>query len=106
MGDLVTVDLHLPIYDPEEFSAILEKVKLLDFETVVPGHGYPGGNELIYTLEKYLTFLIKNTKEAVKNGVSFEDFVFNLEIPDEYGDWKGVHGIRGNLSKVYAFYVG
>jgi cyclase len=106
MGDLVTVDLHLPIYDPEEFCAILKKMKLLDIETVVPGHGSPGGNELVCTLEKYLSFLIKKTKEAVKNGVPFEVFVSNLEIPDEYAEWKGVNGIRGNLTKVYAFYAG
>ncbi|WP_187443564.1 MBL fold metallo-hydrolase [Rossellomorea aquimaris] len=106
MGDLVTVDLHVPIYDPEEFCAILKKVKLLDIETVVPGHGSPGGNELVCTLEKYLSFLIEKTKEAVKNGVPLEVFVSNLEIPDEYGEWKGVNGIRGNLSKVYAFYAG
>jgi cyclase len=106
MGDLVTVDLHLPLYDPEQFRTILEKVKLLDIETVVPGHGFPGGNELVCTLEKYLSFLIENTKEAVKNGVTFEVFVSNLEIPVEYAEWKGVNGIRGNLSKVFAFYVG
>jgi cyclase len=106
MGDLVTVDLHLPIYDPEEFCAILKKMKLLDIETVVPGHGSPGGNELVCTLEKYLSFLINKTKEAVKNGVPFEVFVSNLEIPDEYAEWKGVNGIRGNLAKVYAFYSG
>ncbi|MFI8575379.1 MBL fold metallo-hydrolase [Rossellomorea aquimaris] len=106
MGDLVTVDLHVPIYDPEQFSAILENVKLLDIETVVPGHGYPGGNELVCTLEKYLAFLIENTKEAVKNGVPFKVLVSNLEIPDEYVEWIGVNGIRGNLSKVYAFYAG
>lgn len=104
MGDLVTVDLHLPIYDPEEFSTILEKVKLLDMETVVPGHGYPGGNELLCTMEKYLAFLIGKTKEAVKNNVSLEVFVSNLEIPDPYTEWRGVNGIRGNLSKVYAYY--
>jgi len=106
MGDLVTVDLHLPIYDPEEFCAILKKMKLLDIEIVVPGHGSPGGNELVCTLEKYLSFLIEKTKEAVKNGVPFEVFVSKLEIPDEYAEWKGVNGIRGNLSKVYAFYAG
>ncbi|WP_044338803.1 MBL fold metallo-hydrolase [Rossellomorea aquimaris] len=104
MGDLVTVDLHVPIYDPEEFSTILEKVKLLDMETVVPGHGYPGGNELLCTMEKYLAFLIGKTKEAVKNNVPLEVYVSNLEIPDAYTVWRGVNGIRGNLSKVYAYY--
>ncbi|MGM0840137.1 MAG: MBL fold metallo-hydrolase [Bacillota bacterium] len=104
MGDLVTVDLHLPIYDPEEFCAILKKVKLLGIETVVTGHGYPGGSELVFTLEKYLCLLIENTKVAVRNGVPFEVFVSNLEIPNEYAEWKGVNGIKGNLSKVYAFY--
>ena len=105
MGDLVTADLHLPIYDPEKFSAILEKVKLLDIANIVPGHGFPGSNDLLCTLEKYLAFLIGKTKEAVRNSVPLEVFVSNLEIPTEYAEWKGVKGIRGNLSNVYAFYT-
>lgn len=39
MGDLVTENLHLPIYNPDDYSSILKKVKELDILTFVPGHG-------------------------------------------------------------------
>ncbi|PFA63047.1 hypothetical protein CN378_18605 [Bacillus sp. AFS015802] len=106
MGDLVTVDLHVPIDDPEAFSSILKEVKQLGMEAVVPGHGDPGGNELVSTMQKYVDFLIRKSKEAVTNHVSLEDFVSNLEVPDEYAEWKGVSGMKGNLSKVYGYYNG
>ena len=104
MGDLVTVDLHLPIYDPVIFSAILEKVKSLDIDLIVPGHGSPGNKELLYTLDNYLTFLKEKTTEALKVGVTLEDLVSTLEIPNEYSEWKGVNGSKGNLATVYGYY--
>ena len=42
MGDIITEELHLPIYNPKEFLTILENVKQMDIETVVPGHGEVG----------------------------------------------------------------
>ncbi|MCA1063745.1 MBL fold metallo-hydrolase [Rossellomorea sp. AcN35-11] len=104
MGDLVTVDLHVPIHHPEEFRAILGKVKQLDMDRIVPGHGSPGKSELLGTMEEYVSFLIEKTKEAVEKSIPFEVFASNVEIPAEYMKWQGVHGVRGNISKVYGFY--
>ena len=105
MGDLVTENLHLPIYNPEEFSFILEKVKLMDIETFIPGHGNVGNQELLAELADYLSFLIKKSQDALENNISYEFFVANLETPSKYVDWKGVNGIEGNLSTVYKFYA-
>lgn len=105
MGDLVTEDLHLPIYNPEAFSLILEKVKLMDIETFIPGHGNVGCRELLLTLADYLSFLIEKSHEALENKISLEVFVSNLETPSKYIGWKGVKGIKGNLSTVYTFYA-
>lgn len=66
MGDLVTEQLHLPIYNPDEFSVILEKVMAMDIERFVPGHGNVGGKELLNTLAGYLSFLIEKSKEALE----------------------------------------
>ncbi|MGI2730955.1 MBL fold metallo-hydrolase [Bacillus cytotoxicus] len=106
MGDLVTEELHLPIYNPKEFSSILEKVEEMDIETFVPGHGNVGNKGLLYTLSEYLTFLTEKSREALKNNQSLETFISKFDTPNKYKEWTGVNGIKGNLSKVYTFYKG
>lgn len=105
MGDLITERLHLPIYNPDEFSSILQEVRQMDIETFVPGHGNVGGNELLNTLAGYLSFLIEKSKEALKNMQTLESFVSMFDTPYEYKEWKGVNGIKDNISKIYTFYA-
>ncbi|WP_064092602.1 MBL fold metallo-hydrolase [Rossellomorea aquimaris] len=105
MGDLVTEGLHLPIYNPDEFSSILEKVKEMNIETIVPGHGNVGDNELLNTLDGYLSFLIEKSKDALKKGQTLESFVSEFDTPNEYKEWIGVNGIKNNISNVYTFYA-
>lgn len=105
MGDLITERLHLPIYNPDEFSSILQKVRQMDIETFVPGHGNVGGNELLNTLAGYLSFLIEKSKEALKNMQTLESFVSKFDTPNEYKEWIGVNGIKDNISKIYTFYA-
>jgi cyclase len=105
MGDLVTENLHLPIYNPEEFRFILEKVKKMDIKTFIPGHGNIGSQDMLLTLADYLSFLIDKSQEALKNKVPLEFFISNLETPTKYIEWKGVKGIKSNLSTVYTFYA-
>ncbi|MEL3974759.1 MBL fold metallo-hydrolase [Rossellomorea oryzaecorticis] len=105
MGDLVTQDLHVPIYHPEDFSYILKEVKEMEIELFVPGHGNVGNEELLEKIAGYVAFLIEKSKEAVENKVSLESFTSEFETPPEYKKWKGVNGIRDNLSKVYRFYA-
>lgn len=104
MGDLVTEELHLPIYNPEEFFSILKKVKKMDIETYVPGHGNVGGTVLLNKLAEYIAFLIEESKKALKNKMIFEAFISEFVTPVKYKEWKGMNGIKDNLSKTYSFY--
>jgi cyclase len=104
MGDIVTADLHVPIYNPEEFISILEKVTQMDIEKFVPGHGNIGDKESLNTITRYLSFLIKESKNALKNKIPLETFIKEVPTPNEFREWKGVNGIKGNVSTVYTFY--
>lgn len=104
MGDIVTEELHLPIYQPEEFLSILKDVKQIEIETVIPGHGNVGTLELCHILVNYLSFLIKKVKEAHQQKISLNDFISEFITPSEYTNWKGVHGINRNLTTLYNFY--
>lgn len=104
MGDLLTENLHLPIYDPESFLTILNKIKQRDIETFVPGHGAIGNALLLEELISYLSFLIDSGKEAHSLKKSLDGFIEELKVPDQYKYWKGTKGIKGNLEQVYKFY--
>lgn len=104
MGDIVTEELHVPIYQPEEFFNILREVNKMKIEKVVPGHGDIGTIQLCETLENYISFLIEEAKKAHKDKLTLEDFISRFSIPSEYRNWKGVSGINGNLTMVYNFY--
>lgn len=104
MGDIITENLHLPIYNPDEFLSILNEVKKIEIETVIPGHGDIGTLELSDTMVNYLSFLIKKVKEALDNEVSLNDFIADFITPSDYANWKGMNGINRNLTTLYNFY--
>jgi cyclase len=105
MGDIVTEELHVPIYNPADFSNILMKVKEMEIEVFVPGHGNVGNGELLNKVAGYVTFLTNKSKAAVKKKVSLETFISTFETPSEYINWRGTNGIKDNLSKVYCFFA-
>ena len=105
MGDLITEDLHLPIYNPDAFLAILERVKTMDILAILPGHGEVGTGKQIDAMIEYVSMLISAGKGAHYSAISLEDFLNGFIPPEEYIKWKGVQGIRRNLATVYNFYA-
>lgn len=101
MGDLATEDLHVPIFNPEEFLTILKRVKQIDINIIVPGHGNVADMTLCDTLIDYLSYMTHRAKEALQRKLSLEDFVAEFVLPIEYREWMGVNGIKGNLTKIY-----
>lgn len=58
---------------PEEWIVTLEKLKALDFDTVLPGHGVPfTGKERITAFQDYLRDLIAQTNALRRQGLSAE----------------------------------
>ncbi|MEY9974185.1 cyclase [Lysinibacillus sp. RC46] len=103
MGDLATEDLHVPIYNPEEFLTILKRAKQIDINIIVPGHGNVADMTLCDTLIDYLSFMIQRAKEALQRKLPLEDFISEFDLPKKYREWKGVNGIKGNLTTIYKY---
>ncbi|MFS0823333.1 MBL fold metallo-hydrolase [Bacillus sp. 1P02SD] len=104
MGDLLTENLHVPIHNPKEFYSILEKVKEMNINTFVPGHGNFGNKQLLNIMSGYLSYLIKTSKEAIERNLTLDSFLSHTTIPEHYRKWNGINGVKGNLTKVYNFY--
>lgn len=103
-GDVVTEKLHVPIYNPEDFLLILNQIRKMDIELIIPGHGKVGDMSMLDSVLEYLLFIIKSVQEALLSKTSVEDLVLTFNSKNCYKEWKGVNGIKGNLISVYNFY--
>ncbi len=66
---------------PEEWIATLEKLKALDFDTVLPGHGVPfKGKERITAFQDYLRDLIAQTNALKRQGLSADDAAKKVDL--------------------------
>ena len=104
MGDLATEELHVPIYHPESFVSILNDVIKLEVETILPGHGKISGTSLFETQKNYISYLIGETKKALKDEMALDDFKAQFQLSPSYEHWKGIKGVEGNLSVLYHHY--
>lgn len=105
MGDLITENLHLPIFNPDTFLTILEKETTMDILAILPGHGEMGTGKQIDAMNEYAFLLIDARKRAQQSATPLEEFLSNFINSDEYVKWKGIQGIRRNLTTVYNFYA-
>ena len=66
---------------PEEWIATLEKLKQLEFDTVLPGHGVPfKGKERITAFQEYLRDLLAQTNALRRQGVSADDAATKVDL--------------------------
>ncbi|MFN7915321.1 MAG: MBL fold metallo-hydrolase [Vicinamibacterales bacterium] len=66
---------------PEEWIVTLEKLKQLDFDTVLPGHGVPfKGKERITAFQEYLRDLLAQTNALRRQGLSAEDAATKVDL--------------------------
>lgn len=102
MGDLVTVDTHpfLGVAQPREWLTTLERVKKLDIETIVSGHGVVGSRAYIDHTANYVEELIERVEAAVERGETLEE-VMSMPIPAQYATWRAPHVFKWNLKALY-----
>jgi len=66
---------------PEEWIATLDRLKAMDFDTVLPGHGVPfKGKERITAFQAYLRDLIDQTTALRRQGMSAEDAALKVDL--------------------------
>ncbi|MEH7108305.1 MBL fold metallo-hydrolase [Bacillus sp. JJ1764] len=101
MGDLV-LSKHHPVMinaNPKEWLNILERVELLDIETIVPGHGHVGSMKELHEVKGYMNHIVALVSEAIGNKRGIDDIL----VPKDYHDWYFTTYFKTNLKKVYDF---
>ena len=102
-GDLVYVG-RLPWLgdgNTKSWLRTIEKLKTLEFESVVPGHGKVGNRKDLLRFERYLTDLRVAVITSMLQGLSLEEMKQTIQIPEyqqdlKYADWLPLH-----VEKVY-----
>lgn len=96
MGDLVMSGvMPLVTGDASEWRRILERVRELRLERVVPGHGPPGGPDDVEGTDAYLAWVIEVTR-------SHGEDALRVPLPAPFASW--THGIShaGNVRALLA----
>lgn len=85
VANRVIPSLHQAL--PVEWLESLEKLRKLDVEYVVPGHGEVGGRELIDEMARSLNEAIAMVREAIGLGMSLKEAKDRLSLFAEYGNF-------------------
>jgi glyoxylase-like metal-dependent hydrolase (beta-lactamase superfamily II) len=91
------------------WPSVVRRVQKLDVQTVLPGHGGPGGKEVLAGELAFLTELHKAVKAAVASGRKLEDIVemksdnpaaTSIKLPDSVKGWVG-NSLPGQVRDTY-----
>jgi glyoxylase-like metal-dependent hydrolase (beta-lactamase superfamily II) len=90
---------------PEEWIATLERLKEIDFDTVMPGHGVVfKGKAKITAFQKYLRDVIAQVTALRKQGLSAEQAAQKVDVTaykDEFASIRGVGIDAAAVRRIY-----
>jgi glyoxylase-like metal-dependent hydrolase (beta-lactamase superfamily II) len=67
---------------------VIRKAQKLEFKTVLPGHGEPGGPEVLEGQAQFMIALHKGVADAVAQGKKLDDLQM-VDVPDNVKKWVG-----------------
>ena len=91
------------------WPSVIDQVQKLKASTVLPGHGVPGGTEVLTGQKQFFVELRKAVGDAVKSGKKLEDLVTkkddktaatSIRLSDAVKTWTG-DGLAGQVEIVY-----
>jgi cyclase len=105
-GDLMeSVVSYMGDSYPEEWIATLDRLKALDFDTVMPGHGVVfNGKTKIERFQKYLRDVITQVTALRKQGLSAEAAAEKVDVTaykDEFANIRGVGIDPAAVRRIY-----
>ncbi len=90
---------------PEDWIATLERLKALDFDTVMPGHGvvFTGKNK-ITAFQQYLRDVIAQVSAFRKQGLSAEDAAARVDLTKHRAEFPQIRDVGVDLATVRRIY--
>ena len=105
-GDLMeSVISYMGDSYPEDWIATLERLKALDFETVMPGHGVVfTGKARITAFQQYLRDVITQVTELRKQGLSAEDAAARVDVTKHSAEFPQIRAVGIDIATVRRIY--
>ncbi len=102
-GDAVVNGPHNSTTDANigNWPLVLHAAEKLKVKYVLPGHGLPGGKELIAGQALFMTELYKSVKAGIDQGKKVEDLQGSLQLPATVSDWVGENSLKGQIKDAY-----
>ncbi len=83
------------------WPTVLRATEKLKVKFVLPGHGVPGGRELITGQEQFLVELYKAAKAAVDQGKPVEDLQASVSLPVSVSNWVAEASLKRQIKDAY-----
>ena len=80
---------------------VIHAAEKLKVKYVLPGHGVPGGRELMTGQAQFMTELYKAVKEGVDQGKKLEELQASIEMPAAVANWVGPNSLKGQIRDTY-----
>lgn len=86
---------------PEEWIVTLEKLKALDFDTVLPGHGVPfRGKEKITAFQNYLRDFVAQANALKQQGLADEDIAARIDLRKYASEFPQIRSVGVDVAAV------
>jgi glyoxylase-like metal-dependent hydrolase (beta-lactamase superfamily II) len=83
------------------WPTVLRAAQKLKVKSVLPGHGAPGGRELLIGQEQFLVELYKAVKAGVDQGKSAEELQASVSLPVSVSDWVSEASLKRQIKDTY-----
>ena len=105
-GDLMeSVVSYMGDSYPEEWIGTLERLKALDFDTVLPGHGVVfKGKAKIEAFQRYLRDVVTQVTALRKQGLSAEDAAAKVDVTKYRDEFASIRGVGIDAAAVRRIY--
>lgn len=107
MGDLLSIQCHPALHDgdPGEMPRILDLIKRLQPQTLVPGHGPVGSLSDIQAMQHYLATMTETALTELafqtEEGVDVDKRISQLRPPSAFASWTRTQFFASNLRFLY-----
>jgi len=80
---------------------VLHSAEKLKVKFVLPGHGLPGGRELLSGQAQFMTELYKAVKAGVDQGKKMEELQSSVQLPSAVSEWVSENSLKGQVRDAY-----
>jgi cyclase len=85
----------------ENWPTVLHAVEKLKVKYVLPGHGLPGGRDLLTGQDQFMTELLKAVKDGVSQGKKVEDLQSSIQLSVGVTAWVGEALLKQQIKATY-----